>query len=97
MFKQQSIFASKKEAWIAEARATARMLLARGGSITIELVERECPLPRELSRNTLGAVFKHPDFEHVGYTKARKASSRGHVIGIWALKEPQFLERDDGY
>lgn len=82
------LFKSNKLEWCDKARAAARKLLENTEYITIEQVTEVCPLPRYLSRNTIGGVFQHPDFQVVGYTLARRPSSNSRLIRKWALKHP---------
>ena len=81
------LFQAEKEAWLKNARMTARDLLRHNSSVTIEDVTRLCPRPKYLHRNTNGAVFNN-DFESVGFTKALHKEAKGRWIQRWNLKRP---------
>jgi hypothetical protein len=81
------LFKDAKADWLSKARAEARLLLGHREYITSEDVTARCPLPRYIHRNHIGSVFKHPDFQSVGYTLAKRPSSNSRVIRLWALRE----------
>ena len=86
----QDMFRRDREAWIEEARATARRLLVARQEITIEDVLTECPRPTHIHRNTTGSVFKHDDFAPCGLTKSRRTISRGRYVMKWRLNAEQL-------
>ncbi len=88
------LFKQPKQAYLDEARAVARKLLARRDYITSEDVTALCPLPRYLHKNLIGHIMQHPDFEAVGYAPARRPSSNGRVIRKWTLTNPREVRRD---
>src|SRR5690242_9493270 len=87
-YKGPGMFAANKVQWYDEVRATARLLLQERDWITSEDVTAICPLPSHLHRNTIGGIFQHPDFQVMGYTFAKRASSNGRMIRKWGLKNP---------
>jgi hypothetical protein len=82
------LFTEQKQAWLEEARYTARKLLETRESVTIEDVLKECPRPSYLHRNVCGSVFDS-DFKSVGFTKSKRPVSKGRWIQQWVLvREP---------
>lgn len=63
----KDLFKKEREAWIENARVTARKLLDNKSLITIEDVLKECPRPPYLHRNTTGSIFRCDDFVAVGW------------------------------
>lgn len=84
----RDIFAQSKTDWLDKARHTARKLLETRSSITSENVTALCPLPKYLHVNLIGNLFKHPDFVAIGYSLAKRPTSNGRLIRLWALKHP---------
>lgn len=66
----KDLFKKEREAWIENARVTARKLLENKSLITIEDVLKECPRPPYLHRNTTGSIFRCDDFVPVGWRKS---------------------------
>lgn len=80
------LFQKGREDWLEEARHEAKKLLSRRYMVTIEDVLDVCPKPAYLHRNTIGSVF-NSDFVPVGFTKSRRAVSKGRWIRQWRLKD----------
>lgn len=80
------LFDKSREEWLEDARNTAKKLLRDHPSITIEDVLDVCPRPSYIHRNSTGAVFKNGEFRTTGYTKSRRAVSKGRWIFRWALR-----------
>lgn len=83
----QDMFGSTREKWLMSARHTARKLLSRNETITIEDVLKVCPRPTYIHRNTTGRVFEDEDFQPVGFEKSKRPVSKGRWIRTWKLKE----------
>lgn len=81
------LFNQSREQWLEGARHTARQLLRRRRTITIEDVLEIFPRPKYLHRNTTGNVFRNEMFHPVGYTLAKKLTSHGRVIRLWTLSD----------
>lgn len=89
----QDMFRYSKAEWLDEARYKARKLLERQLYITASDVLLVCPLPAHLHRNTIGMLFRHPDFTLISYTKSRTRSRHGGVVGMWRLTHEPALPR----
>ncbi len=83
----RELWKQEAEDWLNEARKTARDLLLKRQTCTIEDVLQVCPRPSYLHRNLTGSVFKDDIFRPVGYTKSRRRLEKASVIRIWELKE----------
>lgn len=82
----QDLFRSEREDWLDKARATARKLLMTYPTITIDDVTRICPRPQYVNQNTVGRVFKHPDFQSAGrHQKSVRPLSKGRWNMVWRL------------
>lgn len=81
----QDLFKTEREQWIDDARSAARRLLIYRDTITIEDVLAICPRPTYVHRNVSGQLFKHEDFKAKGFTKSRRAVSKGRWIMTWQL------------
>lgn len=93
-YKGPDLFTTNKTEWLAKARSVAKDLLKQYDWITSEEVTALCPLPRYLSRNTIGHIFMNQsEFQMVGTTPAQRPSSNGRRICKWALKNPQRVEK----
>lgn len=88
------LFQDTKREWLIGARITAKRLLKTKPRITIEDVLAVYPLPKYLHRNTIGNVFRDRDFQSVGFTKSRRAVSRGRWIMYWTLSYDDVVEQD---
>jgi len=84
------LFAKERQQWVEDCQATARRLLTYREEITIEDVLAECPRPKYIHRNTTGQVFKNSDFKMTGFTKSRRAVSKGRWIMKWAFADDSF-------
>lgn len=67
MVTVKDLFKKEREAWLEEARVTAKKLLEDKSLITIEDVLKECPRPEYIHRNTTGNIFRCDDFKPVGW------------------------------
>ena len=79
------LFQKTREQWLQEARDAAHKLLTSRDWVTIEDVLEVCPKPTYIHRNTIGRVF-NDTFRHVGFTKSKRAVSKGRWIQQWRLK-----------
>lgn len=87
--KGPDVFGPVKDDWVVKSRKIARDLLRTRQTITSEDITLRNPLPSYLHPNTIGRIFRdQPEFEAVGYTIARRPSSHGRPIRLWALKNP---------
>ena len=77
----KDLFKKEREAWIENARVTARKLLDNKSLITIEDVLKECPRPPYLHRNTTGSVFRCDDFVAVGWRKSERPLMNARIDG----------------
>ena len=83
--KTKEMFAREASEWIDGARQAARTLLRNHETVDIEDVLAIYPRPEYINRNITGQVFRHPDFEAVGYRNSRRPISRGNIIRTWRL------------
>lgn len=90
----QDLFSTTREQWLEGARHAARQLLRRKANITIEDVLDIYPRPKYLHRNVTGRVFQGTMFSPVGYTSAKKLSSHGRVIRVWAFSDAYSNEAE---
>lgn len=75
---------------LAGAQELARHLAVLHGRVTADDLARVCAdrgvdLPRILG-NAMGAVFRGPEWELVGYEKSERVRRHGNVIRVWRLK-----------
>ena len=75
-----------RKLWLTRARAAARSLAMRRGSVTIDEVRELCPPPGDVDPRVMGAVFKHNEFELVDYIESRRKACHGRHIGIFRLR-----------
>lgn len=87
------LFYVTREAWLENARLTARLLLRTRSRITIEDVLTACPRPKYIKPNVTGSVFKDPMFVPVGFTQSNRAVSHGRVVRMWALDDAYVNEK----
>lgn len=86
MVTVKDLFKKEREAWLEEARTTAKKLLEDKALITIEDVLKECPRPEYIHRNTTGKVF-NSDFKLVGWRKSERPVMNGRFVRVWRLGE----------
>lgn len=86
MVTVKDLFKKEREAWLEEARTTAKKLLEDKSLITIEDVLKECPRPEYIHRNTTGKVF-NSDFKPVGWRKSKRPVMNGRFVRVWRLGE----------
>lgn len=82
----KDLFKKEREAWIENARVTARKLLENKSLITIEDVLKECPRPPYLHRNTTGSIFRYDDFVPVGWRKSERPLMNGRFVRVWRMR-----------
>lgn len=82
-----SLVTSANPGWVDLARATAREIALRNGSVTIDDVRAECPPPLEQDPRIMGAVFSQKSvWERIGYVSSRRRACHARPIPIWKLK-----------
>lgn len=86
MVTVKDLFKKEREAWLEEARTTAKKLLEDKALITIEDVLKEYPRPEYIHRNTTGKVF-NSDFKPVGWRKSERPVMNGRFVRVWRLGE----------
>lgn len=86
------LFKSEREEWVEECRQAARQLLSHRETVTIEDVTAVCTRPSYVHMNTAGQVFKHPDFQFAGFTKAKRTTAKGRWIMRWKLNDERALD-----
>lgn len=82
----KDLFKKEREAWIENARVTARKLLENKSLITIEDVLKECPRPPYLHRNTTGSIFRCDDFVPVVWRKSERPLMNGRFVRVWRMR-----------
>jgi len=80
------LFRKEKQAWLENARTTARKLLKRRRTITIEDVLERCPRPEYIHPNTTGKVFLDSEFKAVGWRKSVRPLMNGRQVRLWMLR-----------
>lgn len=68
------------------ARSAAKVAAASGRSITADDIQELLPESMDLG-NAAGAIFRGPDWVHVGYTKSRRPGNHARVISVWRLAQ----------
>lgn len=86
MVTVKDLFKKEREAWLEEARTTAKKLLEDKALITIEDVLKEYPRPEYIHRSTTGKVF-NSDFKPVGWRKSERPVMNGRFVRVWRLGE----------
>lgn len=82
----KDLFKKEREAWLEEARVTAKKLLEDKSLITIEDVLKECPRPEYIHRNTTGNIFRCDDFVPVGWRKSERPLMNGRFVRVWRMR-----------
>ncbi len=72
--------------WVDIARATAKSLAMKNGSVSADEVLNACPRPGDIHPNATGAIFREPCWIKIGYKKSTVATAHARVIGIYRLK-----------
>jgi hypothetical protein len=74
--------------WLASARAVARHLAYRNGTVTIDEVRRHCEPPEGIDPRVMGAVFRSADFEATGdYRRSDRRACHNRPVAIFRLTE----------
>jgi hypothetical protein len=76
-----------KHSWIGHARVVAQTIAQNNGSVTIEDVLAELPLPDELDPRIVGGVFKHPMFKRTGNRTIQARDGRYKTVGMFSLAQ----------
>jgi len=71
--------------WLATARATARRIAAKNGSVTINEVRALVPMPEGVDPRVAGAVFLGKDWRCLGYVSSVRRTSHGRPIARFVL------------
>lgn len=76
----------KYEAWIDRARAAARDIARRQGTVSSDDIWEACPPPQYADARVMGAVF-HPRKDWVvdGYQRSRRRACHSRPICVWRL------------
>jgi hypothetical protein len=80
------LFELNRADWLDQARTVARMLGARGNTVTIDQVRERCPPPSGIDPRVMGAVFTRSEWTNCGYVKGDRATSHGRPIATFRLK-----------
>ena len=76
-----------KYSWIEEARIVAQRIAGDNGTVTIEDVLSELPLPDNADPRIVGGVFKHPSFVRTGNRTIQAHDGRYKTIGVFSLQQ----------
>jgi menaquinone-dependent protoporphyrinogen IX oxidase len=86
--KAQSRLERQRRQWLANARAVARHLAHRNGTVTIDEVRRYCAPPEDIDPRVMGAVFRSLDFEATGnYRKSDRRECHNRPVAVFRLVE----------
>jgi hypothetical protein len=84
---QLDMFQVRDAEFLASCRALAVAVCQEQGTVSINDIRAQIPLPAEMHPSVLGAVFKTKQFEACGYTEATHPQAHARVIRIYKLKE----------
>lgn len=73
--------------WLEQARFLAEKIARQQGRVSSDDIREACPLPETAHHNLMGAVFKDPRFQPVGYTPSQRPSAHGRIIRIYCIKQ----------
>jgi len=86
--RDQAPFVRLRKHWLASARAVARHLAHRNGTVTIDEVRRHCEPPQGIDPRVMGAVFRAAEFEATGhYRKSDRRESHNRPVAVFRLAE----------
>jgi len=81
------LFEQDRAGLINAGRIIAKEIAREQGTVTIDDVrERLGVLPVTVDLRALGAVFKEPGWECVGYKKSKRRECHHRPIGVWRWK-----------
>lgn len=72
--------------WLESARAAAKQIAMRQGTVSADDVLEACPRPPHVHPNATGSIFKGNPFEIVAYRTSRKTSAHARRIAVYQLK-----------
>jgi hypothetical protein len=67
-------------------RAVAKLICETDGQATASKVRSMVVLPKGVSHNVMGHVFRHPMFEFVGWEKSTQPQAHARHEGLWRLR-----------
>lgn len=80
-------FEMTRPAWLARARATARLLLETRTEITVNDIREHCPPHPDWDGRVLGAVFRTNEFEAVRSIRSSRKECHHRDIKTFRLRE----------
>ena len=68
------------------ARAVAESIAGEKGWVTADDVRQVLAIPSDVHHNAMGALFRGPRWERVGWAKSAQPQRHGNRVGVWRLK-----------
>lgn len=84
---QLDLFQRRDTAFLSRCRTLAVEVCRAKGTVSINDIRAQVPLPAELHPSVLGAVFKTRQFEAVGFTEATHPQAHARVVRVYALRK----------
>lgn len=92
----QSSFERLRKNWLESARAIARHLAQRNGTVTIDEVRRHCEPPPEIDPRVMGTVFRTAEFEATGrYRKSDRRECHNRPVAVFRLAVSAVPSEDE--
>jgi len=68
------------------ARAVAEQIARKKGSVTADDVRVVLSIPAGVSHNAMGALFRGPRWERIGWQQSEQPQRHGNRVGLWRLR-----------
>lgn len=80
------LFQERRGDYLALARAAARMLAHKNGTVTVDDVRAICPPPDGVDGRVCGAIFAGREFERVGFVNSQRKTCHGRPLSVFQLR-----------
>lgn len=79
----QELLEVHRALWLAQARTVALELGKDGRELTVDDIREVCPIPAEFDPRVMGAVFRTPEWERLGYVQSRRRLCHNRPIRVF--------------
>lgn len=83
----QPLFEQYRAEWLAKARHEALKLGRKRRVVTVDDVRNVCPPPEEFDPRVMGAVFRTPEWEAVGFINSGRRACHKRPVRLFALRD----------
>ena len=73
-------------AFLERARGVAEWIARKKGTVTSDDVRAVLAIPTNINPSVMGALFRGPRWERIGWQQSEQPQRHGNRVGIWRLR-----------